>query len=171
MMNHYPDVMNDFDVPDGLDRDTAIHKILFDNAELSLIYTDPEIFPMLVKNWTDVNLPNWERAYAALMANYNPIHNYDKTENWEEWGDGKSNGTTDRDVAGFNDNANLTKDSKISTNDSMNNHGKHIGSIKGNIGVKTTQSMIEEELNLRINYNIYQMISDSFKSYFCVRIY
>ena len=171
MMNHYPNVMDDFDVPDGVDRETAINKIMFDCAELGLIYTDPEIFPTLIKNWTNVNLPNWEKAMAAIMATYNPIHNYDKTDNWEEFGDGKGDGTSERDVAGFNQNATLVKEGKNTTNDSYYNHAKHIGSIKGNIGVKTTQSMIEEEMELRMKYNIYQMISDSFKSNFCIRVY
>ena len=171
MMNHYPNVMDDFKVPQGIDRETAINKIMFDCAELGLIYTDPNIFPVLVKNWTNVNLPNWEKAMEALLSNYNPIHNYDKTDDWEEWGDGTGNGTTDRDVAGFNQNNSLVKEGKNTSEDSYNNHAKHQGRIFGNIGVKTTQSMIAEEMELRVQYNIYQMISDSFKSNFCVRVY
>ena len=171
MYNYDPTVFADFSVPDGVDRDTAINKILFDNAELGLVYTDPDIFGQLVKNWTNVNLPNWNRAYEALMSTYNPIYNYDKNESWDDSSNVYNSGTTDRDVAGFNDNTNLVKDNKITSADESHYGFAHRGRIYGNIGVKTTQSMIEEEMNLRVKFNIYQMISDSFKSYFCIKVY
>ena len=41
----------------------------------------------------------------------------------------------------------------------------------GNIGVKTTQSMIVEELELRVKYNIYELIATEFKEKFCNLIY
>ena len=171
MYNYDPTVFADFSVPDGVDRDTAINKILFDNAELGLVYTDPDIFGQLVKNWTNINLPNWNRAFEALMSGYNPIYNYDKNEEWKDISNSHGKGTTERDVAGFNDNTTLVKDNKISSSDENHAGLDHKGRIYGNIGVKTTQSMIEEEMNLRVKFNIYQMISDSFKSYFCIKVY
>lgn len=42
---------------------------------------------------------------------------------------------------------------------------------QGNIGVTTTQSMILEEINLRLQNNFYGYIVDSFKQKFCLGVY
>lgn len=215
MYNHEDEIFTDFRVPAGLDKDTAIHKILFDNAELGLIYTDPEIFPVLIKNWTDSNFYSWERAYQALHSQYNPIHNYDRNEEWTDSGSGTDNNTesvsgsdTDKKKgkitetpttkrthheAGYNegnspvyayddedsgtkiteseDDDTYTYNHQIGDAGSHTSLNNHEGRTYGNIGVTTTQKMIEEEMELRTKYNIYDMISMSFRSNFCIMVY
>lgn len=251
MYNHEEEIFADFRVPEGLDRTTAIHKILFDNAELGLVYTDPAIFPTLIKNWTDSNFYSWERAFQALQSEYNPIHNYDRHEEWTDSGTGTSENTrthsgSDTDVtdgtvvetpdiqfdtaltrntqdetthdttvthneAGYNegntpvyayddktsgtetvkhtgtdntlekDTGTYTTDNDTTVTHTYNNEvvddgstskqDEHEGRIYGNIGVTTTQKMIEEEMELRTKYNLYDMISMSFRSNFCIMVY
>lgn len=57
------------------------------------------------------------------------------------------------------------------TTGSRENEGVHSGRIHGNIGVTTTQHMIEEEIQLRHNFNIYSMISDCFCDEFLIKVY
>lgn len=183
LYNYDKTVFDDFKVPYGVDRDVAMNKIMFDCAELSLIYTEPHYFKVLMKNWTDFNLPNWQRALEALMADYNPIHNYDKHEDWTDDNIGgrgdnvAAANSTENNVAGYNDNSDLVNESEANSggySSATNMHGdhdRHKGRIYGNIGVTTSQQMIEAEMELRNKYNIYQMISDSFKSTFCVMVY
>lgn len=45
---------------------------------------------------------------------------------------------------------------------------KHTNHIHGNIGVTTSQQMLESEMKLRENYNIYRLISDLFIKEFCI---
>lgn len=47
---------------------------------------------------------------------------------------------------------------------------QHDATISGNIGVKTTQEMIQEERKL-LEFRIYDYITDAFKSRFCVLVY
>ena len=42
---------------------------------------------------------------------------------------------------------------------------------RGNIGVTTTQQLIEQEIELRVKYNIYEIIAKEFKEKFCNLIY
>lgn len=49
--------------------------------------------------------------------------------------------------------------------------GEHSGRIHGNIGVVTSQAMVEAEIELRRNYNIYNMISDCFCDEFLIQVY
>lgn len=47
----------------------------------------------------------------------------------------------------------------------------HSGRVSGNIGVTTSQQLIESELRLRLGYNLYDIIADEFKRRFCILIY
>lgn len=183
LWNYDDTIFANFNVPTGLDRDVAINKILFDCAELGLVYTDPDIVKVLIKNWSDTNSENWAKIYAALIEQYDPLHNYDKHEEWTDdrtiANDSTStdNGHNEHDVAGFNDNQILVHDYKDTLyNQNVIDHDgtdnlDHLGHIYGNIGVKTSQSMLTEEVELRTAYNMYQIIANSFKKTFCVMVY
>lgn len=93
-------------------------------------------------------------------------------------------------VAGNNTTAGLTPRDKIigdGTNNEQNsismahtdgassngvtvNDAVHTGRTHGNIGVTTTQQMIEQERNVA-KFNIFNYIIDSFKSRFCLLVY
>lgn len=45
------------------------------------------------------------------------------------------------------------------------------GRIHGNIGVTTSQQMLISELNLRSDYNIYDIIAEMFVKEFCIMVY
>lgn len=183
LWNHDETVFKYFKVPSGLDKETAINKILFDCAELGLVYTEPSIFKTMVKTWVDSNLDNWNRMYTALTSEYDPIHNYNKYEEWTDdrdiTNDSKTsdNGTNEHDVAGFNENATLVKDYKdTAQNTSVLKHDgtdnlDHKGHIYGNIGVTTNQQMITAEMEMRVAYNMYTIICQSFKNNFCIQVY
>ena len=47
---------------------------------------------------------------------------------------------------------------------------KHSGHIHGNIGVTTTQAMIEEERRIA-EFNLIDYIADSFCEQFCILVY
>ena len=51
-----------------------------------------------------------------------------------------------------------------------NRNSKHSGRIHGNIGVTTTQQMLESELSLAA-WNVYEHITDLFIEEFCIAIY
>ena len=52
----------------------------------------------------------------------------------------------------------------------LDNEGVHAGRIHGNIGVTTSQQMLEAELDLGY-WNIYSRITDMFLKEFCIMIY
>ena len=45
-----------------------------------------------------------------------------------------------------------------------------VGNSKGNIGVTTTQQMIQQERDI-VQFNIYDYITESFKNRFCISVY
>lgn len=106
---------------------------------------------------------SWDRLYQALTAEYSPISNYDMTEH-EEFNtlmqqDNTQNlnkfalGTTDED--GSPDSIGATS---ATTTGSVDNNYRDL-TRSGNIGVTTSQQMIESELQLRTaTKNLYNLI-------------
>lgn len=67
-------------IPEALDRETLIENLLLETAELEVLYTSPVTFRYALGQWSKKNLAIWERLYATTQYEYNPINNYDRTE-------------------------------------------------------------------------------------------
>ena len=160
-------IFDDLELPEDIDRQTIIDKICFDNAELSLLYIDPDAMKLLIKNWSTVECPNWERIAEALAAEYSPIENYDRYEDFTDTSS-QSTGTT-RKVAGWNNDSSLTPSEGVDSSGSGSN--RRTGHLHGNIGVTTAQQMITEEVKLRSSITLADVISSSFRKHFCIMIY
>ena len=77
-------IFSELVLPEDADVQTIIDKILIDNAELSLVYTEPKTVKMLIGNWSKIQAPNWARIMEALEAEYSPIENYDRYEDFTD---------------------------------------------------------------------------------------
>ena len=124
----------------------------------------------------------WKRIHDALFADYNPISNYDMTEDENTGtnvkthtyeGDGAGNETESK-VFGFNSETAVPagtssmKSALQTEGDFEDNHRQLTRS--GNIGTTTTQIMIESELELR-KHQFTDIILDDLASFFCLRAY
>lgn len=107
---------------------------------------------------------------------------HDKSES-KTSGNNSSNGITsasgNTDVStsltGTSNNANLetgndTQSGSANTNAIDKTNGVHTGRLHGNIGVTTSQQMLESELKIS-KWNIYEEITDLFLSEFCIYLY
>lgn len=56
-----------------------IFKLLFDTAELEILYPDPETMTNAIKYWSAAYAPNWNKLYNTTILDYNPIWNKDGT--------------------------------------------------------------------------------------------
>lgn len=175
LYNYDSGIFDQLELPVDADRQTIIDKILIDNAELSMVYTEPETVKMLIGNWSKIHSPNWKRILEALAAEYSPIENYDRYETFTDTGSSstqQSTGTT-RKVAGWNNDSALTPSEGVdsSGSGSASNTNTRTGHLHGNIGVTTAQQMITEEVKLRSTITLAEVISKSFKNNFCIQIY
>ena len=159
------DILDDFKLPAGIDRDDFIEMLLFDTAELELLTPDPDIIKQLLGRWSNVRVNAWEKMLDTEMIEYNPIHNYDRQEDWVDDGTGSS--ITDLSVAGFND-ADMADRERTGTGTTT--QSRHTARISGNIGVTTTQQMLESERESRKYSTVYEIIGE-FKERFCLLVY
>lgn len=191
-------ILNGIILPDGLDLDTLKNNIILECAELEVIYSAPSFFRWAVDCWAIKELPIWERMWNAIQTEYNPLENYDRREEWEdsqEVNRTASNNTTDTDnlsetihndnyVYGFNDNSQVkqTSNDSLNLNENQRNStangtenttgsGARSGRIHGNIGVLTSQAMLEAEINLDKKINMYDLIARDFRNRFCILMY
>ncbi len=139
--------------------------LLLNAGHFQLIISDIDELCRGVKAWSSLKLHYWQKAYDALCAEYNPIHNYDRTEDLNE----NTNSTVDadNDVAGYDSGRLVDADHQTTKGDSTHTANNH---IYGNIGVTTTQEMIKQELDIA-HITMYDIIVDDFKAQFCVTLY
>ena len=144
-------------LPSGVNKDTLVANLLTETAEFEVIYPDAEFMANMIAMWSAKEVGVWERLEETLHYNYDPISNYDRHE--ESSNIGESLGK----VAGYNA-SDLVNSSGASTD------VKRTARMWGNIGVTTTQQMIEEERRVS-EFNISDYIIDSFKRRFCLMMY
>lgn len=219
------DLFEHFQVPDGIDRDALIDKIMMDNGEFEPIYSDPNFLKDSITNFSIIHQRTFEKWWNALNIEYNPLENYDRMEEWDDSGsqgrissevsshnrttstDGEStdigsvsnmdSGETTGYTSAFDsDSYQKSNKSESTTNstttnsatntsnvtesesdditnqssDDVNTSNHRTGRAHGNIGVTTSQQMLESELSIA-EWNIYQHISDMFGDELMIMVY
>lgn len=184
-------------LPEGIDKDNLCDNIILECGEFETVYSDPEFMRATVGTWGLKHYRTFEKWINALNLEYNPIENYDRMEDWTDEGNNKTkttgkttsegdseqNGNTEDQVSAFDSNTyqesekhlidtdEKHKDEVNSEND-LNSDSKnvHNGRIHGNIGVTTSQQMLQSELDLA-RFNIIQEITNLFATELCIMIY
>ena len=160
-------------IPAALDKQTLVDNLLMECAELEILYPDAEFMREAIGAWSSVEVDKWEELEKTLHYDYDPISNYDRREEWTDDSEGSSTATSNATgkQAGYNSQELVTSDGSDSSGSSSGkSSSKHVGTVRGNIGVTTTQKMIEEQRRV-VNYCVYDVIIDSFQRRFCLLVY
>lgn len=164
---------NNFPLPERINRAVMQMHILTELAELEILYPEPDVLKIALHAWASARIPQWERMLDALTEEYNPLHNYDRHEEWtdERTGEGTNsktttsqqsvNGTsssatttegdstgseeTNTIVAGFNDGNSLTPKDQTVT-DAEESHGETVNT-SGTSSQTGTGSVVESGTN------------------------
>lgn len=74
------DLFSGFSLPEGINRETAINTILLSGGEYEVIYPDPDFMKFSIHTWSDKWYHTISRWFAAISKDYDPLINYDRTE-------------------------------------------------------------------------------------------
>lgn len=75
-----PAILDDaLHIPEALDKDVCISRILLECSELEILITDPDVLKSSINYWSLSQLPIWEKLYSTTQLEYNPIWNKDGT--------------------------------------------------------------------------------------------
>ena len=143
-------LFNDLNVPEGMNKNNVIDNILFECAELSLLYTDPAFMKRAIKQWSDKEQNVWNKLFATENFDYNPIWNVDGTVTETETIDrdrtndinrSSSSGETARDVTS-DDTDQTTTDSVTGYNStSWQDHTKSVIDSDRDITTDSTRNI------------------------------
>lgn len=232
-LNPQRSVFDNMVLPEGIEKDVLIGSIVLRCQEFELLYSDPEFMIDAVNIWSRKNYWTFDKWVKALSIDYDPLYNYDRTEEYTDThsgkfgrtGTGSSSNSSDytrtdnlsqsddhtrtdnlsstltHSEKAFNDTT-LVTSSQDSTSDSgtqrmagtvtntgtQRNAGSDTGSVSnnengtddytnihkarlfGNIGVTTSQQMLQSEFDVA-RWNMYEHIADLFCQEFCIMVY
>lgn len=228
-------------LPEGINKTTLTDTILLAAGDFEVLYPDPYYYRDAITLWGRKNYWTFDKWIKAINIKYDPLNNYDRTEEWTDEHEGfdernrssqySSNGSSDSNEASqtnmgsesssettygkkttselevssydstsyqprekstnqesgkdaYSDisssGSNTEGSSHIINNDMGNSfedtkgqdrsNNIHHGRMYGNIGVTTSQQMLESELEVA-KFNIYDQIADLFISEFCLMVY
>lgn len=238
LYNYDPTLFDSAEFPEGINKKLAVETILLRCGESPAVFQSAPFMKMKISNTARKWYNNIEHMLSAIDAEYNPIYNYDRFEEWHDddkknESTAKSNSlktttetesdetnkiesdrssttidnatrTTQNDVSAFNSSEYQPSDKTTetgatgtdfddeTTTESTNkqtgsgetnttgseshtyltdNDSDHTGHMYGNIGVTTSQQMLESEFKLRQNINIYDVIAEIFFKECCIYVY
>lgn len=131
-----PTILDGMTIPNGLNLDTLKNSIILECAELEVLYSAPSFFRWAVDAWSLKESPTWEKMYQALQIEYNPLENYDRSEEWTEAGTHGNNKTVNNStetsgststsgdakhyVTGYNSNAEVLQSHDVTSGSDTN---------------------------------------------------
>ena len=81
-LQYDPTIFDGVILPEDFDRDALLAEIMSRSGELYTYHQVPYVLKENIRLWFSRNFLNFDRMMAALMAEYNPIENYDRHEDW-----------------------------------------------------------------------------------------
>ena len=99
LYNYDSTLFDNLALPEGYDADTFRDSLLLEHGEKCVLYTDPDFMKRAIALWSSKWALELERIRDALVAEYNPIWNYDR---YEEIEDNDERGLTSTSNAGHN---------------------------------------------------------------------
>lgn len=171
------DLFKHLSFPEGIDRDAAINTILLRGAEFEVLYSNGDFMQKAIGNWSKIWNRTFDKWQKALQVEYNPLENYDRIEDSTDTNTGtiKNTGTQDAlsKVSGYNSDS-LKDDGATTREDDLTQTNNLTLTRKarthGNIGVTTSQQMLQSELDIAA-WNLYEHIADIFLKDFVLPVY
>lgn len=115
----------------------------------------------------------WWKLSDAITTNYKPLENYDMEEQKNVATDVNVHQESESGIYGFN-----STESNPTATGSGDNHttglkagNEEVLTRHGNIGVTTSQQMLESEIVLREKHNLIDMIFKDIDSVLCLKVY
>lgn len=173
LYNEHPEIFSGMTLPGDIDRDTLLNNLLMELAELEIVYPNPAFMKSAIEAWSAKQVAIWQKLVDTTKLDYNPLNNYDRTETWEDdiTDDGENSSNATSKIAAFNAEPLQDTGAETSAGTSKNTRKvKHTAKISGNIGVTTSQEMLQAERDIAA-FSVYDYIINDFKNRFCILVY
>lgn len=130
-----------------------------------MAYPDESLMVLKLQNKANLISEYWNKLYTLRSIEYQPIENYDRYEDITETGKSKGQSSSNGNslYSEFPMESPLKKsvnntDSNSSANSEANTDTQRKAHIHGNIGVTTSQQMLESEINLQKQLSMFKQL-------------
>lgn len=159
-------IFNNLEFPKGVDKQIFVDALVQTCGHTPLLHPDPGYLHYYIPAWGKRTYQIWEKLYATLNLEYNPIENYDRTSTYTNTIDRSLNRTTSSETEAHSENnstegtnnkneekisadnsseyqPNRTEESSGTSNDSLTTDSKGSDSGKMNDNEKTIHTYEE----------------------------
>lgn len=180
-------VLNNLTLPEGYNAATFRSILIQDYSNRLVLYKTVSELKAACSIWSLKWADSMARIYAAITEEYDPLHNFDRYEEYTDNEDTTDNNTrtlnttNDQDseitnTISADNSSSYVPDNKqvgdVTTTDSgtIGDVGtgsrdlEHEGHLYGNIGVTKSQDMLKDEINIRMIYNLYSPLCGLFEA-------
>lgn len=189
MYNYDASLFDGVILPEGYEKEVFINSLLLEHGEKCVLYTDVEFMKFALASTSRKWNNELKRIREALSAEYNPIWNYDRNEEYKDKTERKSGGgvTTSQPVSGTDEskvsafNSSTYEPDRLTTSNagtvkSESETGEtgsieHKAHLYGNIGVTTSAAMVKEETEMRSRVNMYALAGQIFANELLIQVY
>lgn len=195
LLAYDPDIFEALSLPAGVDRSTVVDAIILKGTDRCVLWPSPASMRRALAVWSRLRLPAWQKMAEALAVTYDPLENYDRREEggWTDQRDAEAASTGQMansgtetaetsvsayDTSGYSPRARevrtpatVQNQTASGTDSSTTERTFNNYRIHGNIGVTTSQQMLESELDLRSRWNLVEYIADQTIAEFTFGVY
>ena len=169
LYNYDDSLFDNMLLPDGIDRGNLIYNILERAGDFALLYPDFDFMKMMIGVWSKNCYVVITKLLRTTQVEYDPIENYNRRGEISRQASGQSNSNSKNaqtafDSIEFRDTDRQESAGTSAATEAVTEH------LHGNIGVTTTQQMIEQERKVS-TYNIYDVVTRDFINRFCIELY
>ena len=169
-----PALFNGMRLPASLSLATFVDNLLMEDAELEVVYPDPEFMQDAIERWSKMRLHAWEKMETVLYEDYDPFINIkrDEVRTITEDRNLKGTGMTTGQVSAWNDDGftDRARDNSNSTQTGTVTTTEHFH-VEGDSAITDAQDVLKKEMQVRIEYDLYRLILAEFKERFCILVY
>lgn len=90
-LRYMPDLFANIELPESCEKDLLIDTIIMESGDLFPYYQQPVYLKRNIEVWFSRMRHNFERMFLAIESEYNPIHNFDRYEEYTDAREGSEN--------------------------------------------------------------------------------
>lgn len=185
-----PTVFDELQLPAAINKDDFITRLLIDSGEQEVMITHPAVMKRAIGAWSRGKLPAWNKILNIESLEYNPIWNVDgevqhtgkrtdtRGQNETKSGETADNTTMQLSADNSEEWANDTRsasEGSYSEDKNFNESGSGTDNWTekrtGNIGVTTTQKMMNEEKAFWEEWDPVGYLIREFTKEFCLLVF
>lgn len=169
-----PSIFDSFQLPDEVNKEELITNLLLEVGELETIYPDSDVMKLSIGAWSESMIRSWDMIATVLYEKYDPFVNIkrDEVRTITQNRNLQNTGRSTNSVNAWNSTDPATRDINegIGTDTGTVSTTEHFH-VEGDSAITDAQDVAKKEVELRVQYNLYQIITQDFKKRFCLMVY